>query len=715
MDCKKKEQQQPQSMAFYFVFFLFSLGYANICPHEQYLSDLNECIECPKGFYCPGDNEKHACPPNLCCPPKSLSPEICDPLKACFLKEEPQLSSSFLSASSCRNGGCEVSNYGPQCANFETPEICSGGGWSARQNSLDQWIAIEMSEIKDVTRIKVAGSSLNGEHVTKFSLVYGNNGKTWNDFGVYSNAQGVFDIPVYFQARFVALVPQEWNVWITMRLEIYSARFYCPEKGISFKGQSCSADTECKTYKTQEDTQLKELKENASSWKWYSEFQQFGAELLMSVRYDYLKQVREALDMQLFSIKSLLQNRVADLEKIKGEKGLEIEIQSIIDKINQDIAHVEREYSSWPPSHRFPKAPNPDSTDIDAVILWANGTTDAYSNSVKMFSGAALYNTLSKTDKEKFTEEFPEKVMTDDVVGSYRHRSNGELVYLLRSLEMHMPWLRHIYIITGGHIPLWLNHSNPRVSMVFHEDVFTGQYKKCLPVFNSQAIYTQIHKIPGIAPRFLLFNDDFFVGRPVEKSFFVDGLSNPNRNHMVMTEKVEAPGPKTHAFNKYWIKYIASIWNSMKMLDDKFGYERRYLPAHSPLFVHKSMVEEMELMWREEWVETACQRLRSNRAFDFFTLYMYYLKNSKGVKFNPHIFNPSKHLYYIELTGQDMDAIWLKKLKNSTPTYFCINDNLPEEGTEIYKKTWDKANEVLNYLYPQKSSFEMSDGPFTIN
>ena len=37
-----------------------------------------------------------------------------------------------------------------------------------------------------------------------------------------------------------------------------------------------------------------------------------------------------------------------------------------------------------------------------------------------------------------------------------------ELKYSLRSLEKYAPWVRHVYIVTNGQIPSWLDMENSR-------------------------------------------------------------------------------------------------------------------------------------------------------------------------------------------------------------------------------------------------------------
>lgn len=45
---------------------------------------------------------------------------------------------------------------------------------------------------------------------------------------------------------------------------------------------------------------------------------------------------------------------------------------------------------------------------------------------------------------------------------------NEELRYSLRSIEKYAPWVNHIYLVTNGQIPYWLNTSHPRLSVITH-------------------------------------------------------------------------------------------------------------------------------------------------------------------------------------------------------------------------------------------------------
>lgn len=106
---------------------------------------------------------------------------------------------------------------------------------------------------------------------------------------------------------------------------------------------------------------------------------------------------------------------------------------------------------------------------IDVVYTWVNGSDPV------------------------FLESLQKHVSIMDLgVTASRFSDKDELRYSLRSLEMYAPWVRHVYIVTNGQIPSWLDMDNPRVTLVTHEDIFLN--KSDLPTFSSPAIESHIHR-----------------------------------------------------------------------------------------------------------------------------------------------------------------------------------------------------------------------------
>ena len=112
--------------------------------------------------------------------------------------------------------------------------------------------------------------------------------------------------------------------------------------------------------------------------------------------------------------------------------------------------------------------------------------------------------------------------MANHVVGEgdnadARIRQIDELKYALRSVHAFAPWVRRIFIATDSPVPQWLA-PHPKVTVVRAADHFTDV--SALPVYNSHAVETQLHHIPGLAEHFLYSNDDMFFGRALSPAMF---------------------------------------------------------------------------------------------------------------------------------------------------------------------------------------------------
>ncbi|KAH9518792.1 hypothetical protein Btru_006280 [Bulinus truncatus] len=128
--------------------------------------------------------------------------------------------------------------------------------------------------------------------------------------------------------------------------------------------------------------------------------------------------------------------------------------------------------------------------DVQQAVSQRLNVTEKSSVPVKMYKdkGVSLIHISQKAHYDKLTKEknftidhkvqrlSPVKLVWDlryvvknDVVASNRFEDNEELRYSLRSLEQFAPWVRHIYIVTNGQIPYWLNLDCPRVTVITHD------------------------------------------------------------------------------------------------------------------------------------------------------------------------------------------------------------------------------------------------------
>ena len=124
----------------------------------------------------------------------------------------------------------------------------------------------------------------------------------------------------------------------------------------------------------------------------------------------------------------------------------------------------------------------------------------------------------------KWIEEYNRYITKDKAIDArnFRYRDWDNLQYWFRGIEKFTPWVNKIYFITWGHIPKWLNSKHPKLTIVKHEDYIPKEY---LPVFNVNPIEINLHRIKGLAEKFVYFNDDTFIIKPSsQERFFKNDL-----------------------------------------------------------------------------------------------------------------------------------------------------------------------------------------------
>lgn len=143
---------------------------------------------------------------------------------------------------------------------------------------------------------------------------------------------------------------------------------------------------------------------------------------------------------------------------------------------------------------------------VDAVIAWVDGSDPAHIR--------------------KRNEHLAGRVTSlHESYSNARFQNNGELWYCINLIRKNAPWIRNIFLITDAQCPDWLTESKRSelgVQLVDHKVLFAG-HESVLPTFNSISIETILHRVPGLADRFIYFNDDFFIIRPVNESDYFDG------------------------------------------------------------------------------------------------------------------------------------------------------------------------------------------------
>lgn len=153
---------------------------------------------------------------------------------------------------------------------------------------------------------------------------------------------------------------------------------------------------------------------------------------------------------------------------------------------------------------------------IDFVVLWVDGSDPEWRRQRACF----------------WTDE------KNNGSDENRFRDWGLLKYWFRGIECFAPWVNHIFFVTNGQIPVWLNLDHPKLRLIRHEDYIPKEY---LPTFNSNVIELWLHRIPGLEEHFVLFNDDMYLTAPVNpEDFFINGIPCET----ALMDIATAPGPE---------------------------------------------------------------------------------------------------------------------------------------------------------------------------
>lgn len=146
--------------------------------------------------------------------------------------------------------------------------------------------------------------------------------------------------------------------------------------------------------------------------------------------------------------------------------------------------------------------------NIDAVIPWVDGADPAHRQRLDAYlagHGGARPAAARST----------------------RFHHAGELDWCVAAILRFAPWFRRIHIVSDRQTPALVERLRgtphaARVRIVDHREIFAG-FEHCLPTFNSRTISSMLWRIDGLAERYVCFNDDFMILRPLEPDAFFRG------------------------------------------------------------------------------------------------------------------------------------------------------------------------------------------------
>ena len=337
---------------------------------------------------------------------------------------------------------------------------------------------------------------------------------------------------------------------------------------------------------------------------------------------------------------------------------------------------------------------------IDFVLMWVDGSNPEW-----------------RALKDRYEAERKSAALGDaNANGECRYRDYGMLRYWFRAVERFAPWVNRVFFVTCGQKPDWLDESNPRLRLVDHADYIPAEY---LPTFQANTIEMNLHRIKDLSERFVLFNDDMFLLRPVESgSFFRNGLpvipcdlavprwiGCSNISRLVLNDA---------GVLKNSMDVEAQIWkNIWKFIDVRslgfvratknlvsFLVNRLYIPGtfgHIPLSHLKSTLEEIWQRQPEVLDRISRHKFRTDDCVNQWLVSAWDMITGR---FQPA--NEKRMGRYIGLDEQNLDEA-CEIVRRQKYQQLCLNDNGAVKDPDYCFAQVAKAFESI---LPGKSSFE---------
>ncbi|XP_060599463.1 N-acetylglucosamine-1-phosphotransferase subunits alpha/beta-like [Ruditapes philippinarum] len=179
-----------------------------------------------------------------------------------------------------------------------------------------------------------------------------------------------------------------------------------------------------------------------------------------------------------------------------------------------------------------------------------------------------------------------------------RCRDWRNLRYALRSVEKYADWINHVFLVTNGQVPNWLNTGYHKVSIVKHSIRFGAK------------------KVPNYMDKCNKFN----LNRSHIEKFCYSSGCKWNGKYCFPTE--QAQSRLIMGFNEpfHWSLVYTSI-----AFDKAFEHAQRGVPAHAPYITDVDTMDALQDRFPKEWERTSANRFRDPHSFQHGFAYYHFL------------------------------------------------------------------------------------------
>lgn len=319
--------------------------------------------------------------------------------------------------------------------------------------------------------------------------------------------------------------------------------------------------------------------------------------------------------------------------------------------------------------------PQPDEVvdEIDLVFSWVDGSSSEF--------------------QRQRAAQMEGYVVGEGDESAARYRHVDELRYALRSVHMYAPWVRRIFIATDSPRPSWLA-DDPRVTLVRSEDFFADT--SVLPTHNSHAVEAQLHRIDGLAERFLYSNDDMFFARPVRPELFF--TSGGVSKFVECPIRIGTGDPLPHRSG-----HDNALRVNRALLRERFGRTILRDLEHCATPLRRSVLTELEREFPDDFARTAASRFRSATDISVTnSLYHYYaLMTGRAVV------STEARVRYVQSTLAASLRQMRRLEKRRDVDMFCLNDGGSSEVPEDVRIR--TVRDTLERMFPVRGPWELPE------
>ncbi|OCG59018.1 capsule biosynthesis protein CapC [Gilliamella sp. Nev5-1] len=293
---------------------------------------------------------------------------------------------------------------------------------------------------------------------------------------------------------------------------------------------------------------------------------------------------------------------------------------------------------------------------VDVVITWVNNYDPKWVKKLEYYKNQQNINVVNPIS-----------------IDNARFENHGELFYVIKSINLFMPWVRNIFLVTDNQIPEFTLPN--KVIVVDHNQIIDKTY---LPTFNSHVIEAHLHNIPSLSENFIYFNDDVFVARELPKSHFLSGnnltslfLNKRNLDDM-LKKGVNTPT-------------LAACLNSRQLLLKKYGKNINIPLVHTYVPLKKSYFKYAWSYFSKDINGFISNRFRANNDINLATFLIPWMMYLEGRSILARDI-----CYYFNIrsafANTNYNILSHKKKKKILPHSICANDFSTQKASLLYDK-----------------------------